>query len=114
MRVIVTIASLLALLACGEPAAPTPALASVDAGDPPPADPPPTDAGQPPPAPPPAGPTIDGCPMFPADSARNRDVSADQVHPHSADYLAFMGAGSLNLHPDLAAPEYRQPFAVLS
>ncbi len=52
--------------------------------------------------------------MFPADSAWNRDVSADQVDPHSADYLAFMGAGSLNLHPDFGAPEYGQPFAVVS
>jgi hypothetical protein len=52
--------------------------------------------------------------VFPADSAWNRDVSADQVDPHSADYLAFMGAGSLNLHPDFGAPEYGQPFAVVS
>lgn len=52
--------------------------------------------------------------MFPADNAWNRDVSTDQVDPHSADYLAFMGAGSLNLHPDFGAPEYGQPFAVVS
>ena len=52
--------------------------------------------------------------MFPADNAWNRDVSADQVDPHSADYLAFMGAGLLSLHPDFGAPEYGQPFAVVS
>src|SRR4051812_10321220 len=47
----------------------------------------------------PAGPTLAGCPMFPADHAWNRDVSADAVDPHSADYLAFMGASSLYLQP---------------
>jgi hypothetical protein len=52
--------------------------------------------------------------MFPGDNAWNRDVSADQVDPHSVDYLAFMGAGSLNLHPDFGAPEYGQPFWALN
>ena len=50
--------------------------------------------------------------MFPADNAWNRDVSSDPIDPHSADYLAFMGASSLYLHPDFGGP-YGQPFVVV-
>ena len=50
--------------------------------------------------------------MFPAGSEWNRDVSADAADPHSADYLAFMGSGSLYLHPDFGG-SYGQPFAVV-
>src|SRR5438132_4903403 len=45
-------------------------------------------------------PSLAGCPVFPLGNAWNRDVSSEPVDPHSADYLAFMGAGSLHLHPD--------------
>ena len=65
----------------------------------------PADAG-------PAAPSLAGCPMFPAGNAWNRDVSGDSLDPHSADYLSFMGAGSLNLHPDFGG-QYGQPFAVV-
>ncbi|TMB11765.1 MAG: hypothetical protein E6J66_08195, partial [Deltaproteobacteria bacterium] len=34
------------------------------------------------------------------------------VDPHSADYLAFMGAGSLHLHPDFGG-QYGQPFVIV-
>ena len=50
--------------------------------------------------------------MFPAGSEWNRDVSAEAADPHSADYLAFMGSGSLYLHPDFGG-SYGQPFAVV-
>ena len=50
--------------------------------------------------------------MFPEDNAWNRDVSADPVEAHSADYLAFMGAGSLTLWPAFGG-EYGQPVAVV-
>lgn len=50
--------------------------------------------------------------MFPAGDTWNRDVSGDPVDPHSADYLAFMGSGSLFLHPDFGG-QYGQPFAVV-
>lgn len=50
--------------------------------------------------------------MFPPGNAWNRDVSGEPADPHSADYLAFLGAGSLNLHPDFGGP-YGQPFAVV-
>ena len=50
--------------------------------------------------------------MFPLSNAWNRDVSGDPVDPHSADYLAFMGAGSLLLHPDFGG-QYGQPFVVV-
>src|SRR2546425_4381320 len=45
-------------------------------------------------------PSLAGCPVFPLGNAWNRDVSSEPVDPHSADYIAFMGAGSLHLHPD--------------
>ena len=74
------------------------------------------DAGAPPPAPPaaPAGPSLGGCPMFPAGNIWNRNISGDPVDARSADYLAFMGADSLRLHPDFGAPEYGEPFVVVS
>lgn len=50
--------------------------------------------------------------MFPADNAWNRDVSAEPVDPRSADYLAYMGAGSLRLHPDFGG-QYGQPYVVV-
>jgi hypothetical protein len=50
--------------------------------------------------------------MFPADNPWNRDISAEPVDPHSAEYLAYMGAGSLRLHPDFGGP-YGQPFLIV-
>src|SRR5712664_990288 len=70
----------------------------------------PADGGQV--APPPSGPSLAGCPMFPVDNPWNRDISAEPVDPHSADYLAYMGAASLRLHPDFGGP-YGQPFVVV-
>ena len=58
------------------------------------------------------GPSLAGCPVFPADNAWNRDVSSEPVDPHSADYLAFMGAASLYLQPDFGG-QYGQPFVVV-
>src|SRR3989475_11347315 len=59
------------------------------------------------------GPTVAGCPVFPPDNAWNRDVSSEPVDPHSADYLAFMGAASLHLQPDFGG-QYGQPFVVVA
>jgi len=58
------------------------------------------------------GPTLAGCPVFPPDNAWNRDVSSEPVDPHSAEYLAFMGASSLYLQPDFGG-QYGQPFVVV-
>ena len=63
--------------------------------------------------PPPAGPSLGGCPMFPADSLWNREISGDPVEARSADYLAFMGADWMRLHPDFGAPEYGEPFIIV-
>ncbi len=46
-----------------------------------------------------AQPSIAGCPVFPADNAWNRDISAAPVHALSAGYIASMGSGTA-LHPD--------------
>jgi len=50
--------------------------------------------------------------MFPRSSPWNTDISAAPVDPHSSDYLAFMGSGTLYLHPDFGGT-YGQPFAVV-
>ncbi len=60
----------------------------------------------------PAGPSLAGCPMFPASDPWNQDVSRAPLDPHSADYLAFMGAASSHLQPDFGG-EYGQPYAVV-
>ena len=72
------------------------------------------DAGAPGPAPAPGGPTLAGCPMFPADNEWNRDVSSAPVDPRSDAYLAFMGASWRNLHADFGAnATYGIPFVVV-
>jgi len=50
--------------------------------------------------------------MFPADNEWNRDISGDAVDPHSADYLSFMGSGSLVLWPGFGGP-FGQPFLIV-
>ncbi|HET7786263.1 MAG TPA: hypothetical protein VFL36_09840 [Myxococcales bacterium] len=50
--------------------------------------------------------------MFPAEDAWNTDISAVPADAHSADYLAFMGAGTLFLHPNFGGP-YGQPVTVV-
>ena len=49
----------------------------------------------------PGGPTIAGCPAFPADNAWNRRVDRLPVGPRSAEIVAAIGEGSL--HPDFGA-----------
>jgi hypothetical protein len=48
------------------------------------------------------GPTLAGCPVFPADNDWNRDISADPVDPNSANYIASIGAAT-GLHPDFGS-----------
>jgi hypothetical protein len=77
----------------------------------------PSDAGPvvtaPAPAPAPAaGPTLGGCPMFPADNDWNRDISGDAVDAHSSEYVSFMGGGSVNLHPDFGSI-YGLPYMIV-
>jgi len=117
---------LLVLCACGGPGARTSApdgatdagpVADADAGVPPGDEPAdagdvpadggdvPADGGMP-------APSLAGCAMFPPDNDWNRDISAEPVDPHSAEYLAFMGADGLRLQPDFGGP-YGQPFLVV-
>ena len=59
------------------------------------------------------GPSIAGCPVFPADNAWNRDVSHDPVDPRSD---AYVGALPGNLHPDFGSGRYGDygiPFTVV-
>lgn len=63
----------------------------------------------------PAGPTVGGCPVFPAGDAWNRDVSGDPVDPQSATYLGAEARGAA-VHLDLgtkASEGYGIPFVTV-
>ncbi len=51
------------------------------------------------------GPTVAGCPLFPADNIWNARVDTLPVHPNSASYVASIGT-SRTLHPDFGAGEW--------
>jgi hypothetical protein len=62
------------------------------------------------------GPTLGGCPMFPADNAWNRDLSAELVDPNSAAIINYILANSGNdfLHADFGEnPTYGIPYVVV-
>jgi hypothetical protein len=70
----------------------------------------------PPPTSPPAstGPTVGGCPVFPADNAWNQDVSKLPVRANSANYIASINASRTTLHPDFGGGgAYGIPFMVV-
>jgi hypothetical protein len=49
------------------------------------------------------------CPMFPADSVWNADISSLPVDSHSTQWLASMNASSTRLHPDFGPSFGAQP-----
>jgi hypothetical protein len=112
------------LLACGASTAPPPgsgsggvdaAVPASDAGGPASSDAGAPDAGSAAgDAGTPARATLAGCAVFPPGSPWNRDISGDPVDARSAEYLAFMGAGSLKLHPDFGALDYGLPFTIVN
>ncbi|GAC1545457.1 MAG: hypothetical protein NVS2B9_12680 [Myxococcales bacterium] len=55
------------------------------------------------------GATFAGCPVFPPESDWNRDISAEAVDPHSADYLSEMQASTLRLRGGFGPPPYGFP-----
>lgn len=61
------------------------------------------------------GPTVGGCPVFPADNAWNTPVAAAPLHPDSDAIIATIQAnGGDNLHPDFGEnPEYGIPYVVV-
>jgi hypothetical protein len=60
-----------------------------------------------------AGATIAGCPLFPADDAWRQNISAAALDPHSAAWVASIGA-SVDLHPDFGSnPSYGIPYVVV-
>ena len=63
----------------------------------------------------PPGPSLGGCPMFPADNAWNQDVSQLPLHPRSAAMIARIQAdGGDYLHPDFGEnPDYGIPYVVV-
>ena len=62
-------------------------------------------------SPPASGPTVAGCPVFPADNEWNRDVSGDEVDVMSDAYMASMNGATKKLHPDFGSdPAYGIPY----
>jgi hypothetical protein len=59
-----------------------------------------------------AGPTIAGCPIFPADNVWNTDVSGLPVDSHSSAWLANSGAPSLHIHPDFGDSGISVPYGI--
>ena len=60
------------------------------------------------------GPTLAGCPMFPADNAWNRDVSGDPVDAKSGAYISSILADGTYLHPDFGGGGvYGIPYTVV-
>ncbi len=60
-----------------------------------------------------SGASIAGCPLFPADNAWRRNVSTAALDPHSAAWVASIGA-TTNLHPDFGSdPSYGIPYVVV-
>ena len=62
-----------------------------------------------------AGPTLGGCPVFPADNAWNQDVSSAPVDPRSDAYVASISRdGDRFLHADFGGNgQYGIPFKVV-
>lgn len=61
------------------------------------------------------GPSIGGCPIFPADNAWNTDISDAPLHERSNAYISTIQAnGGERLHPDFGEnPNYGIPFVVV-
>ncbi len=61
------------------------------------------------------GPTVGGCPVFPADNAWNRPVDSLALHPQSAAIVNTIQAnGGDFLHPDFGEnPDYGIPYVVV-
>ena len=49
-----------------------------------------------------SGPSLEGCPVFPADNIWNRAIDALPLDPRSADYVASIGRNAA-LHPDFGS-----------
>lgn len=63
-----------------------------------------------------SGPTIEGCPVFPADNPWNQDISGAPVDPRSARYIASINSGGDTfLHADFGSnQDYGFPYVVVA
>jgi len=59
-----------------------------------------------------AVPGAPGCPMFPADSIWNTDISKLPVDPHSAAWLRAMDSSTTFLHPDFGPDQGGYPYGI--
>jgi hypothetical protein len=59
-----------------------------------------------------SGPSIAGCPVFPADNAWNTDISHLPVDPHSAAWLANSGGPNRLIHPDFGDSGTSVPYGI--
>ncbi len=62
------------------------------------------------------GPTIEGCPVFPADNPWNQDISGAPIDPRSARYIASINRdGDTFLHADFGSNlDYGFPYVVVA
>ncbi len=62
------------------------------------------------------GASVGGCAVRPASDPWNQDVSALNIHPMSAKWIAAInGGGTRNVHPDFGSnPDYGIPFTVVA
>jgi len=56
-----------------------------------------------------SGPTIAGCPTFPADNEWNKDISTAAVDPSSATIIATINQSGQYLHPDFSSTQGWNP-----
>lgn len=62
-----------------------------------------------------AGPTLGGCPVFPADNAWNQDISNAPVDAHSGAYVARIDSFRQYLHADFGSdPTYGIPYVIVN
>ena len=59
-----------------------------------------------------SGPSIAGCPIFPADNIWNRDISSLPVDSHSAAWIANSGGSSRLIHPDFGSSGTSIPYGI--
>ncbi len=61
-----------------------------------------------------SGPSVGGCPIFPADNSWNREISDRPVHTMSTTWVAAVNATRTTLHPDTGSnSDYGIPYVVV-
>ena len=94
------------------PPTPPPTTGATPRATPPPSRPPASAPTTRPPVLAGTGPSIAGCPIFPADNAWNTDISNLPVDSHSGAWLATSGGPNLHIHPDFGDSGTSVPYGI--